>query len=156
MHDLEIIGEYVFANWAEVSLYACSLGAYFCLNTYPGYNFRKCLFQSPIADMEYLVRQMMIWFDIPEERLEKEKEIDTPVDLMTWDYYQYIKTHPVQKWDVETHILYAGKDTLQSLEAMKGFAERFHCELTVSENSDHPFMEAGDGAIVAQWLQEHL
>lgn len=156
MHDLKVIAEYVFANWKEVSLYACSLGAYFCLNAYNGYNIQKCLFQSPIADMEYLVGQMMMWFDISEERLAKEKEIDTPVDLMTWDYYRYVKAHPVEKWDTETHILFAGRDSLQSLEVMKGFADRFHCGLTVAENSDHPFMEEGDGAIVAQWLQDHL
>lgn len=156
MHDLKIIAEYVFANWKEVSLYACSLGAYFCLNAYSGYNFKNCLFQSPIADMEYLIGQMMLWFDISEERLEREKEIETPVDTMRWDYYQYVKAHPVQKWDIRTHILFAGRDTMQSLEIMKGFAERFGCELTVSENSGHPFMEEGDGAIVAQWLRDNL
>jgi len=156
MHDLRIIAEYVFANWKEVSLYACSLGAYFCLNAYSGYNFKNCLFQSPIADMEYLIGRMMLWFDISEERLEREKEIETPVDTMRWDYYQYVKAHPVQKWDIRTHILFAGRDTMQSLEVMQGFAERFGCELTVSENSGHPFMEEGDGAIVAQWLRDNL
>lgn len=106
--------------------------------------------------MEYLIGQMMLWFDISEDRLAKEKEIDTPVDTMRWDYYQYVKAHPVQKWDIKTHILFAGRDTLQSLEVMKGFAERYKCELTIAENSDHPFMEEGDGAIVAQWLQNNL
>ena len=98
----------------------------------------------------------MIWFDISEERLAKEKEIATPIDMMTWDYYQYVKAHPIQKWDTPTHILFAGRDTLQSLEIVKGFAKRFSCELTLSENSDHAFMEDGDEATVAQWLQDHL
>ena len=156
IHDLAIIGKYVFANWKEVSLYACSLGAYFCLNTYSGLNIKNCLFQSPILDMEYLIHQMMIWFDISEERLAKEKEIATPIDMMTWDYYQYVKEHPIREWNTPTHILFAGRDTLQSLEIVKGFAERFGCELTLSENSDHAFMEDGDEAVVTHWLQDHL
>ena len=31
IRDLTVIGDYVFANWKEVSLYACSLGAYFLI-----------------------------------------------------------------------------------------------------------------------------
>ncbi len=90
IHDLAVIRDYVFANWKEVSLYACSLGAYFCLNAYNTCNIKKCLFQSPI-------------------------------DMMTWDYYQYVKEHPIQKWDISTKILFAGKDTFQTLEVMEGF-----------------------------------
>lgn len=156
VRDLTVVGDYVFARWKEVSLYACSLGAYFSLHAYQGRDIRKCLFQSPIVDMEYLIGQMMKWFDISEERLEREREIDTPIDVMTWDYYQYVKAHPVQAWDADTHILFAGLDTLQSREVMADFAQRFDCGLTIAEDSDHPFMEAGDGAIVTKWLQENM
>lgn len=155
MHDLEIIGDYVFRNWKEVSLYACSLGAYFSLNAYHKRNIKKCLFQSPVLDMEYLIQQMMVWFEVSEERLEREKEVDTPIDVMTWDYYQYVKAHPIEKWDIPTSILFGGKDNLQSLEVVKRFTEKFHCVLTVAENSEHPFMGEGDGLIVEQWLREH-
>ena len=156
IHDLTVIGDYVFTNWKEVSLYACSLGAYFCLNTYHTRNIKKCLFQSPILDMEYLIKQMMVWFEISEERLAREKEIDTPIDIMTWDYYQYVKEHPVQKWNIETNILFAGRDTLQSLEIVKDFVDNFNCVLTLSENSEHSFMGEEDGPIVEQWLQDNL
>ena len=156
IHDLTVIGDYVFTNWKEVSLYACSLGAYFCLNAYNTRNIKKCLFQSPILDMEYLIKQMLVWFEISEERLAREKEIDTPIDILSWDYYQYVKEHPVQKWNIETNILFAGKDTLQSLEIVKDFVTQYNCVLTLSENSEHPFMGEEDGPIVDQWLQENL
>jgi len=156
IHDLTVIGDYVFTNWKEVSLYACSLGAYFCLNAHNSRNIKNCLFQSPILDMEYLIRQMMIWFEISEERLATEKEIDTPIDIMSWDYYQYVKEHPIQKWDIPTNILFAGRDNLQSLEIVKDFVNKFNCQLTLSENSEHPFMAEGDVAIVEQWLQDNL
>ena len=156
IHDLTVIGEYVFAHWKEVSLYACSLGAYFSLNAYYRRDIKKCLFQSPILDMEYLIKQMMVWFEISEERLAREKEIDTPIDIVTWDYYQYVKEHPIQKWDIVTNILFAGRDTLQSLEIVKEFVNKFNCVLTLSENSEHPFMGEGDEEIVEQWLRDNL
>ncbi|MCI5873199.1 MAG: alpha/beta hydrolase [Clostridiales bacterium] len=156
MHDLSIIADYVWENWKEVSLYACSLGAYFSLNTYGNRNIRKCLFQSPIVDMEYLIWQMMRWFDVSEERLSREKEIDTPIDTMTWDYYQYVKAHPIQEWDIPTCVLFGGKDNLQSLEVIKKFADKFHCSLTVAENSEHPFMGEGDAQIVNRWLKHNI
>lgn len=156
MRDLAVIRDYVFARWGEVSLFACSLGAYFSLNTYCTDDFKKCLFQSPILDMEYLIGQMMTWFDITEERLAAEREIDTPVDLMTWDYYQYVKAHPLKIWDIPTAILYGGKDNLQSRQVVEGFAEKHNCRLTVSESSEHPFMEQADFAIVHNWLDENI
>lgn len=154
--DLELVGEYVFANWKEVSLFACSLGAYFSLQTYPARRMKKCLFQSPVLDMEYLIGRMMAWFDVTEERLAREKEIETPVDVMTWAYYQYVKSHPTREWESPTSILFAGKDQMQSLAVVKGFADRFHCALTVAENSEHPFMGEGDDRIVEQWLRENI
>jgi len=90
IRDLTAVGAYVFDRWSGVSLYACSLGAFFSLHAYKNRRFERCLFQSPILDMEYLVGQMMTWFDITPERLEREKEIDTPIDLLSWDYYQYV------------------------------------------------------------------
>ncbi len=156
IRDLTIVGDYVFTRWKEVSLYACSLGAYFSLHAYNIREFKQCLFQSPILDMEYLIGQMMLWFDVTEECLEQEQEIDTPIDVLSWIYFQYVKAHPVTCWNIPTSILYAGKDNLQSRKVVKNFAERFKCAVTVSENSGHPFMEEGDGAIVDKWLQENL
>lgn len=156
MRDLSIVGEYVFEKWKEVSVFACSLGAYFCLNTYNGHNIKKCLFQSPILDMEYLIKQMMLWFDVPEERLALEKEVDTPIDLMTWDYYQYVKAHPIQEWTIPTKIIYGGRDDLQSLKVIEDFANKYNCILNVSENSEHSFGTEEDGRIIEQWLQEEI
>lgn len=156
IRDLTIVGDYVFGRWKEVSLYACSLGAFFSLHAYPDRRFKNCLFQSPIVDMEYLVRQMMLWFDISEQRLACEKEIDTPVDLLSWNYFQYVLAHPIQKWESPTNILFGGKDNLQSPDVMRLFADRFGCGITLSENSEHPFMAPGDIPVVEKWLRDYL
>lgn len=156
MRDLAVIGDYVFANWKEISLFGCSLGAFFCLHTYKECKIEKCLFQSPILDMEYLIQQMMLWFDVSEERLERQKEVDTPIDVLSWDYYQYVRKHPIQRWNIPTYILYGGKDNLQSLEVIKHFTGKFNCVLTVAENSEHSFMDEGDGWIIEQWMKESI
>lgn len=107
IHDLNVIADYAFSKWNQVFLYACSLGAYFSLHACSGRKIEKCLFQSPVVDMEYLIRQMFLWFQVTEEKLCVEKEIPTPVDTLRWDYYQYVKEHPfmqdrdrsiVEKW----------------------------------------------------------
>ena len=156
IHDLTIIADYVFRHWQEVSLYACSLGAYFSLHAYQGRSFKKCLFQSPILDMEYLIRRMFLWFGITEERLAREKAIDTPIDRMSWDYFQYVLEHPISEWNAPTSILYGGKDNLQSMAVIQEFASRFGSEVTLAQNSEHPFMSEDDLPIVNQWLYDHL
>ena len=140
----------------RVSLYACSIGAYFSLQTYWDKPFEKALFQSPIADMGYLAGRMMRWSGVTPEQLMEKGEIDTPVDPLRWDYYQYILAHPVKKWPISTAILYGGKDELQSPEVMEAFCQRFHCKLTVSPISEHPFMGKNDGKIVENWLRENI
>ena len=156
MHDLMVISDYVFSKWNDVSLFACSLGAYFSLNAYANSNFKKCLFQSPVLNMEYLVRQMFVWFNISEEKLCMEKEIPTPIDLLRWDYFQYVLEHPIKKWNHPTAILYGGKDNLQSVEVVQEFVKTNDCKLTISKNSEHPFMEDADMEIVSTWLKENI
>lgn len=156
IRDLTAVGDYAFGHWKEVSLYACSLGAFFSLHAYPERPLHKCLFQSPIVDMEYLIGQMMLWFDVPEERLFREREVDTPIDVLSWDYYQYVKAHPVKNWPHPTAILFAGKDDLQSRRVMEAFSDTNGCTLQISEESAHPFMEEADYPVVRRWLQETI
>ncbi len=156
MHDLNVIADHVFGKWKQVSLFACSLGAYFSLNAYVYRPFEKCLFQSPIVDMKWLADHMMMWSGVTEKQLEEEKEIATDIDNLRWDYYQYIRTHPITKWTISTSILYGGKDNLQPLESLQSFADKFHCRLTVSEQSEHPFMSPSDYDIVDRWLTENI
>ncbi|MBR6114993.1 MAG: alpha/beta hydrolase [Oscillospiraceae bacterium] len=152
--DLRAAADRAFSAWREVSLFACSLGAYFSLDALRDRPLRRCLFQSPIVDMEALIRQMMVWFGVTPERLEREGEIETPVDTMSWAYYQYVLARPLRRWDVPTEILYGAKDELQPPEVIRAFCRRFGAGLTVAENSGHAFMDAGDDAIVRAWLEK--
>lgn len=90
INDLNKIADYAFLKWTNVSLFACSLGAFFSLNAYERRVFSNCLFQSPVLDMVFLIIKMFEWFDVTEERLKLEKEIFTPIDTLRWEDYQYI------------------------------------------------------------------
>ena len=154
--DLTQIGDYVFRNWETVSLFGCSLGAFFSLHAYHDRHFENCLFLSPVVNMEYLIQQMFLWFNISEDELRSQGEISTPIDTMSWAYYTYVKEHPIDKCTTPTHILYGAKDNLQSRKVIEDFASKFNCHLTVSENSEHPFMEEGDKIIVETWMNNSI
>ena len=106
--------------------------------------------------MEYLIQQMFLWFRVTEERLCVEKEIPTPVDTLRWDYYQYVKEHPICDWDIPTAILYGEKDNMQSEDVIQKFVRKHQCNLTISQDSEHAFMQDGDRNIVEKWLEKNI
>ena len=59
VHDLGIISNFVQKQWSDICLFGNSLGAYFSLLAYKDFPLRKCLFLSPILDMERLIQNMM-------------------------------------------------------------------------------------------------
>ena len=154
--DLCTVLAWVRARWPRLGLFACSLGAFFALHAYEDAPFEHCLFQSPIVDMDYLIHQMYGWFGVTEERLRQEGKIDTPIDTMSWRYAAWVKAHPVVSWPHPTDILYAEKDSMQSLQVMQGFARQFGCQLTIAPGCEHPFMAPGDTGIVHAWMEECL
>ena len=109
-----------------------------------------------MIDMEHMIRQMFVWNGVTEEKLREKKEIETSFEPLRWDYFQYVLQHPVKRWDIPTSILYGGKDNFQTHEIIKEFSDKHGCKLTVSENSEHPFMAQGDFEIVARWLEENI
>lgn len=114
--DLKKIYEYVKSKRTNISLFAYSLGAYFSLNAYKDICFNKCLFQSPVLNMEYLIQQMMVWFNVSENQLLRDKEVYTPIDTLSRDYYRFVKNNPIITWNSPTAILYGEKDELQPLD----------------------------------------
>lgn len=77
--ELLKIYDYVKGKYEKISLWACSLGAFFSLLAYQCVKFNQCLFLSPVVDMQRLIENMMIWFEINEEKLKEQKMIETPI-----------------------------------------------------------------------------
>jgi pimeloyl-ACP methyl ester carboxylesterase len=132
------------------------MGAYFGLLSFRNISLEQCLFLSPVVDMERLIRNMMTWFGVAEERLEKEQEIETPIGkTLYWDYYCYVKAHPVDKWDKPTSILYGSDDNITEYAVITNFAERFGCKLKVVR-AEHFFHTEAQLALYRSWLKENI
>ena len=153
VHDLQIIMAYVKQKWEHISLYACSLGAYFSLVAYKDSKFEKCIFLSPILDMEHLIDNMMKWFDVSEELLKEKQEIQTPIgETLSWPYYNYVIEHQIGKWENETYILYGSNDNLTERFIIDDFIKKNHANLEVLENGEHYFHTKEQLEYLDKWL----
>lgn len=155
VRDLNIISNYIQQNWSDMSLYASSLGAYFSLLAYKELPLSKCLFLSPILDMRHLIENMMKWSNVSPEMLREKQEINTTMgETLYWDYYSYVKEHPIEKWIVPTAILYGAEDNLTEREIVDDFTRNFSCHLTVMQGSEHWFHTQEQLTFLEQWLDK--
>ena len=155
--DLTKIMRYAQGPWNEFSLFACSMGAYFSLLAYNNSRLKQALFLSPVVDMERIINNMMTWFQVTPERLEKEQTIDTPIgQKLYWDYFCYVKEHPVHTWDVHTSILYGSRDEICEFDTISTFTERFHCDLEIMEAGEHFFHTDDQLHVYSHWLQRYM
>ena len=69
VRDLRKVMDYAKSRWQQVSLFACSMGAYFSLLEYREEPLQQALFLSPVVDMRRIIENMMTWFEVTEERL---------------------------------------------------------------------------------------
>lgn len=156
VRDLKAIADFALERWKAVSLFGSSLGAFFSLHAYNRMPVVKCLFLSPIVDMEHLVKKMMAQFSVTEGELREKGEIFNPIDPLRWDYYKYVKENPITEWNIPTAILYGGNDWFQSEEVMQKFAQSHGCSLTVAPGREHAFMGDGDGDVVNDWYRREI
>lgn len=153
--ELNMILQFIQQHFITVGLRANSIGAWFALQSFSGIEFEKSLFVSPVLDMEKLIQNMMQWAMVSEERLREELLIPTNFgETLSWKYYEYAKSHPVTKWQSQTHILYAEKDNMTNRDIIDGFAEKFHTSLTVMKNGEHWFHTPEQLNVLNQWITE--
>ena len=155
--DLTIIGKYAKEHWQDISLFACSMGAYFSLLAYKNDIIKKSLFLSPVVNMERLIENMMKWFNVTPERLKEESMIETPVgEKLYWDYFCYVKEHPIDIWNIDTCIMYGAKDDLCEFETINYFVQKFHCDLEVVETGEHYFHTEEQLKVFRSWLSDNI
>lgn len=155
--ELLKIYDFVSKRYEEINLWACSLGAYFSLIAYQQSNLKQCLFLSPIVDMQRLIENMMNWFKVCEKDLKEQKVIETPSgETLYYDYYCYVKEHPIINWNTPTMILYGEKDNLCEYEYIQKFTNRFKCDLEVMKNGEHFFHIDEQLKFYQKWLEEKI
>lgn len=154
-HDLAVIYAYIKNRYKDISLYACSLGAYFSLVAYRYVKFGNCLFVSPILDMEILIQNMIRWADVSEEELKEKGEIDTSFgETLSWVYYQYVRNHPIENWNNKTSILYGEKDNLTERYVLDSFVKKYNCRLDIMAGGEHYFHTPDQLSYLDDWIRK--
>lgn len=154
--ELQEVMAYLRQHWAHISLRANSIGAWFSMLAFVDTPPEQALFVSPVLDMEKLIRNMMLWASVNEERLERERKIPTDFgETLSWDYLQYEKAHPITKWAAPTALLYADHDNLTDRGTVDAFVSRFGCNLTVMENGEHWFHTPEQLDVLKRWEESN-
>ena len=155
--DLEAVYAYAEGIWDEISIFACSLGAYFSLLSYGKMKLSKCLFLSPVVNMKKIIDNMMFYNGVDEERLNKEKFI--PIEngpALEWEYYTYVKDNPIDNWDKNTYILHGGKDILSEVVEVRNFANKNLLSLEELEHAEHFFHTDEELEYLKKWFDKNL
>lgn len=153
VNDLAMVMDYAKDNCKSISLFANSMGAYFSLLAYKNEDIERAYFLSPVVDMLKIIENMMKWFQVSEQQLEKEQTIETPAgQKLYWDDYNYVKEHPVDHWNIPTFILYGDKDNMCDLNTVSKFADQFKGELTVVKDAEHYFHTEEQLSELNAWL----
>lgn len=175
VEELTKIMEMAQKRWEHISLFACSMGAYFSLMSYQKTSLEKVFFLSPLISMEALIEGVMQSFGISKEQLKEEQTIETPIGMkLYWDYYSYVKEHPtiscvtvkqeeskeqskaLFQWNHKTYILYGQKDEMCPQEIVEAFTKNHQCVLQIEPDTPHYFHTEGQLAVYKQWLRESI
>lgn len=157
VNDLKLIMEYAKANYEEINLWACSMGAYFSLLAYKNENIEQCIFLSPVVNMKVIIDNMMLWSNTTENELREKQKIKTDFgQTLYWDYYLYVKENPITNWNKKTYILYGNEDNMQDENIIKNFSENFSCKLSILEDGEHYFHTEKQLDYYKNWLSKTL
>lgn len=155
--ELQKVMMYLKPRYKKIGLRVNSIGAWFSMLALDKEAFEKCLFVSPILDMERLICNMMRWASVSEETLRQKRKIDTDFgETLSWKYLSYVREHPVLKWASPTAILYAEKDNLTERCVVDAFCARFCADLSVMESGEHWFHTPNQLAVLDQWTESHI
>lgn len=154
--DLAQIMAFAQRHAANISLFACSMGAYFSLLAYAREKLDKAWFFSPVVDMLSVIQFIMQQVGVEPEQLRQKQFIPNPYETLYWDYYCYVLEHPIQHWPIPTSILRGEHDMLCSRESMTNFAQRFSSRLTEQPGGEHWFHTPEQLEYFRHWLQKEM
>lgn len=155
--ELLTVMKYAKNCWADIALFANSIGAWFSMLSFKNEKLEKSLFVSPVLDMKSLIQKMMLWANVSQERLQHEQTIPTSFgQTLSWKYWEYATENQITQWKVPTKILYAGKDHLVDRDTVEVFAKTYNCELTIWEAGEHWFHTRPQLDILYSWINNNI
>lgn len=140
----------------KISVFGCSMGAYFSLLAYEKEQLENVFFLSPVTDMKRIIHNIMELTHVSEAEFQEKKIIKNPIETLYWEYYCYVKDHPIAAWNHPTSILYGEHDTICEYDYIKSFAEKFRCNLEVQEGGEHWFHTPDELEYFRLWLRRKL
>lgn len=153
--ELTMVIKYAQSHWENISLFANSIGAYFCMLSFSNVNLEKALFVSPVLDMKKLISNMMSLAGVSENYLQEKQVIKTNFgQTLSWGYWQYVLKNPIKKWTIPTKILYGENDNLIECDTVKKFSKKFDCDLTIMEKGEHWFHTEQQLRIMHEWVNK--
>ncbi len=157
VNDLKEVYAFVKDKYSNISLYACSLGVYFSLVAYQNIKLDRCLFLSPVLDMEQLIQNMMKWAGISEEELQRKGEYETTFgETLSWDYYECVRNNRVKKWDSPTYILYGENDNMTERPVLDSFSVKHNCTVNIMSGGEHYFHTHAQLDYLRIWLEKTI
>ena len=155
--ELNTVYEYAENKWSEIYLFANSIGAYFSLIALRDKPVKKALFLSPLVNMQTMLSIMMKTDGITEERLCREKNIQSSFgEMLNRDYYEFVKKNPITKWNTPTYILCGKNDFVVPYSTVSDFCDKFGADAEVSESSEHWFHTDEDLKILKDWFKRNI
>ncbi|MPM16843.1 IS1595 family transposase ISBth19 [bioreactor metagenome] len=155
--DLTAVFEFARTLAPDISLFACSMGAYFSLLAYHDFNIKQSLFLSPVVNMERIIQNMMTGFQVSEDRLKKERQIALPIgQTLDWDYYCYVRDNPVCDWSIPTAILYGSDDNVSEWNEIATFSEKYKATVKMLNHGAHYFHTEEQLRVFDAWSDENL
>ncbi len=155
--ELQAVLSHARTRWAEISLCAVSIGAWFSLQALPEGVLKKCLLISPLLDMEQMIAGMMAQAGVTEAQFQAAGEIPTASgQTLSWRYLTWTRQHPLRSICRETFLLRAQGDQLIPESTVRRFAEKNRCSLTQTPGGEHWFHTPEQLAQLAQWESEVL
>ena len=156
VRELKTMYSFAVNRGDKVSVFGCSIGAYFELLAFQDMEIEHAWFLSPVTDMERIIRDLMQYCRITEEEFRARVRVDNDIEPLYYPYYEYVVNHPIKKWNHKTFILRGENDTLCQYGSVLDFAESFGCFLTVQQGGEHWFHTDSQLAFFGNWIGERL
>lgn len=154
--ELGAVYAYAKERAETISLFGCSMGAYFQLLAFADAEIDRAWFLSPVTDMERIIHNLMGYCHITEEEFRERVLVENYIEPLYYPYYEYVRSHPIVKWPHKTYILRGEQDTLCEYARVKFFADRFGCELMEQQGGEHWFHTESQLAFFRAWIQKRL
>lgn len=153
--DLQAVYQYAQTLASDISIFGCSIGAYYALLAYHDYDISQSIFLSPVVNMKSIIDNMMQSFDVSEEKLEAEKIIELPIgQTLDWDYYSFVKAHPIDfEWHAKTDILYGAQDGMCEWQDILDFSKRYNAVVKVDDDGEHYYHTDDHLMTITEWLE---